>query len=760
MGPFLTQRRRPAARRGHLPEAVPAARPEDRRHRRRHRPLDAAARHQGAHQQHHGGRDGRRRRRLVRAAARGARDPGRRRHPQLHRRPRGLGAADGASCSSTASRARPRPSLGGHTIGNLLLAAMNSVQGDDFEEAVRQMNRVLAVRGQVVPATATPVDAPRPAASTGRCVIGPVRDREGDGDRPGLADARRRDGLRRRPAGDRRGRPDRDRARQPLHEHHAEPAPAGDRRRAPRLAGASGLRLQRGDAEGRDAGLRPRRPRCRAGAAHRPRADRRGAGQQPVRRAAPRAATRRSRSSCAGRRCRAIARRADRRGWSSTRSSIRTNAHHHDSARLAAALMRIYEREAYGRRRSRISRRPSRGRSGKGPADDEARPMTTAGDEISSTPSGPSSRPSSRRVAAAVQRSWPGWPAPPRRVGEPRSGWGCGSAGRIPITRGGDGAADGRTARLRLGPRRRALPRLLPARPIPGPRFAEPRVRPHAPRVRPARRRGAASCASGSARWRCPRPGVCGAAAASSPGRASRPWARSSSARRRSGAARAGVAPGVPLGARRPEPRHQRRVGESAAGRGRGRPPAGGDRHRWSRTGGWASSPTWSASSPTPAARSPRPRSPNSPSGWSLHRSAVQRALDRIETTGAAPGRGHRSAGPGAAGEAATARPGQLRRAGDAGWTRRCMASASQGCIDSAAIAAAPSYAITTETADCLPGHQATKTPSLTVAVNFDSVRSARSTTSQASVRPKSLTSLDPGNRRCQAAVLADRSVR
>jgi uncharacterized cofD-like protein len=47
--------------------------------------------------------------------------------------------------------------LGGHTIGNLLLAAMSSVQGDDFEEGVRQMNRVLAVRGQVVPATATAV---------------------------------------------------------------------------------------------------------------------------------------------------------------------------------------------------------------------------------------------------------------------------------------------------------------------------------------------------------------------------------------------------------------------------------------------------------------------------------------------------------------------------------------------------------------------------------------------------------------------------
>jgi uncharacterized cofD-like protein len=48
-------------------------------------------------------------------------------------------------------------SLGGHTIGNLLLAAMSSVQGNDFEEAVRQMNRVLAVRGQVVPATGKPV---------------------------------------------------------------------------------------------------------------------------------------------------------------------------------------------------------------------------------------------------------------------------------------------------------------------------------------------------------------------------------------------------------------------------------------------------------------------------------------------------------------------------------------------------------------------------------------------------------------------------
>jgi uncharacterized cofD-like protein len=47
--------------------------------------------------------------------------------------------------------------LGGHTIGNLLLAAMAAVQGGDFEEGVRKMNRVLAVRGQVVPATAVAV---------------------------------------------------------------------------------------------------------------------------------------------------------------------------------------------------------------------------------------------------------------------------------------------------------------------------------------------------------------------------------------------------------------------------------------------------------------------------------------------------------------------------------------------------------------------------------------------------------------------------
>jgi uncharacterized cofD-like protein len=47
--------------------------------------------------------------------------------------------------------------LGGHAVGNLLLAALTALEDGDFEEAVRRMNRVLAVRGQVVPASPTPV---------------------------------------------------------------------------------------------------------------------------------------------------------------------------------------------------------------------------------------------------------------------------------------------------------------------------------------------------------------------------------------------------------------------------------------------------------------------------------------------------------------------------------------------------------------------------------------------------------------------------
>ena len=58
-----------AARRAHLPEAVPRPRAADRGDRRRHRPVDAAARPEGAHEQPDGGRGRRRRRRARRACS-------------------------------------------------------------------------------------------------------------------------------------------------------------------------------------------------------------------------------------------------------------------------------------------------------------------------------------------------------------------------------------------------------------------------------------------------------------------------------------------------------------------------------------------------------------------------------------------------------------------------------------------------------------------------------------------------------------------
>ena len=42
--------------------------------------------------------------------------------------------------------------LAGHTLGNLMLAAMKEITGD-FTQAVKEMSRVLAVRGRVLPAS-------------------------------------------------------------------------------------------------------------------------------------------------------------------------------------------------------------------------------------------------------------------------------------------------------------------------------------------------------------------------------------------------------------------------------------------------------------------------------------------------------------------------------------------------------------------------------------------------------------------------------
>ena len=60
--------------------------------------------------------------------------------------------------------------LAGHALGNLLIAAMTAVEGGDFEDGVRLMNRILAVRGRVLPVTATPLTL------HARCVDGSVVD--------------------------------------------------------------------------------------------------------------------------------------------------------------------------------------------------------------------------------------------------------------------------------------------------------------------------------------------------------------------------------------------------------------------------------------------------------------------------------------------------------------------------------------------------------------------------------------------------------
>ncbi len=67
-------------------------------------------------------------------------------------------ASPAAAGRSAAADIAPEPGgLAGHALGNLLLAAMTAVEGGDFEEGVRRINRILAVRGQVVPVTSTPL---------------------------------------------------------------------------------------------------------------------------------------------------------------------------------------------------------------------------------------------------------------------------------------------------------------------------------------------------------------------------------------------------------------------------------------------------------------------------------------------------------------------------------------------------------------------------------------------------------------------------
>ena len=90
-------------------------------------------------------------------------------------------------------------SLAGHAVGNLLIAALTAVKGGDFEEGVRQMNRVLAVRGQVLPVSPTPVVL-HARRTDGETIEGQSRIARASRHRAGLAGARRRRGLRGRRA--------------------------------------------------------------------------------------------------------------------------------------------------------------------------------------------------------------------------------------------------------------------------------------------------------------------------------------------------------------------------------------------------------------------------------------------------------------------------------------------------------------------------------------------------------------------------------
>ena len=152
--------------------------------------------------------------------------------------------------------------LAGHAVGNLLIAAMNAIDGGDFEEAIRHMNRVLAVRGQVVPASGMPLVL-HARLRDGSLVEGQSRIARIAGHRIRLAGAGRRARVPRRRRCDRRGGPRGPGTGQPLHVRAPAAPRPGDPRRARDDARPARLRLQRRDPGGRDGGLRPLRTMSR-----------------------------------------------------------------------------------------------------------------------------------------------------------------------------------------------------------------------------------------------------------------------------------------------------------------------------------------------------------------------------------------------------------------------------------------------------------------------------------------------------------------
>jgi len=88
--------------------------------------------------------------------------------------------------------------LGGHSFGNLFIMAMAEITGD-FEHAIRESGRVLAVRGAIVPSTLTDVVLCATAGEELR--VGSPRSRSGKAGSTGSSwsPTRRRSTPRRRP---------------------------------------------------------------------------------------------------------------------------------------------------------------------------------------------------------------------------------------------------------------------------------------------------------------------------------------------------------------------------------------------------------------------------------------------------------------------------------------------------------------------------------------------------------------------------------
>ena len=281
--------------------------------------------------------------------------PGRR-HPQLHRRARRRGTADerGPPVPVPGDRRARRTAWPGHALGNLLIAAMTAVEGGDFEDGIRLMNRILAVRGRVLPVSPTPITL-HARTTDGTVVDGQSHVMRTTEHRARLDQPRGRRSIRGRAGRDRRGRAHRPRAGQPVHEPPPEPADPGHPRRGPGRRGTADLRLQRGDPGGRDDRLRPRRARRGARRAHEPEPDRHRPRQQPP---GPSPGRGRDRTAIDD----AEAPRPVRLRWPPSVTPVprlildevidADNAHHHDPARLATAVLSALEGEVGIRRRN------------------------------------------------------------------------------------------------------------------------------------------------------------------------------------------------------------------------------------------------------------------------------------------------------------------------------------------------------------------------------------------------------------------------